>query len=312
LSARTDAAGAPAPTLGLIAPSGALADPALVDRAVERLGARGWNVRVGAGATRRFQRFAGTDAERLAELQAWCCDRSLDVLVAVRGGYGMSRLLAQIDFEAIRRAGRIIAGFSDFTAFSLAYLARADGISFQGPGIADLAADDGADFTRARFLATIAAPELALRFATGSAPLAVEGRLWGGNLAMVCALLGTPYFPDVRGGILVLEDVSEPAYRVERMLYQLAHAGVLDKQGALVLGDFDGPPAAPSDGGYDIGAAIAQIRAIVGIPVVTGLHFGHGARRVTMPIGAPARLQVADGEALLQVTGYPSLAGAPT
>jgi muramoyltetrapeptide carboxypeptidase len=310
-------------TLGLIAPSGAIADPALLEMAAQQLAARGWRLVPGDGALRRHQRFAGTDAERLLELQSRCCDPSLDVVMAARGGYGISRLLASIDFAAIRRAERIIVGFSDFTAFNLAYLARAGGISFQGPALADLVAAAGDRFTAEQFFATIASPSCDLAFDArrvnggprrgAGARLAVAGQLWGGNLSLLCALLATPFFPDVRGGILVLEDVNEAPYRIERMLYQLLHAGVLARQQAIVLGDFDraapiaAAASAATDHGYDLDAALRQIGSQVAVPIFCGLPFGHRAHRVSLPIGAHAALQVDGDSASLRLSGYPHL-----
>jgi len=124
------------PTLGLVAPSGALPD-GMADRAAKFFAARGWRVQAGESCFARDTRFAGPDELRLHDLQRFATDRSIDVVLSARGGYGLSRLLDAIDFESIRRADRIIVGISDFTAFSLAYLARADGISFQGPSPAN-------------------------------------------------------------------------------------------------------------------------------------------------------------------------------
>ncbi|HQR22266.1 MAG TPA: muramoyltetrapeptide carboxypeptidase, partial [Burkholderiaceae bacterium] len=135
------------------------------------------------------------------------------------------------------------------------------------------------------------------------------GRLWGGNLVMIAALLGTPYFPRVRGGILVVEDVNEPAYKIERLFYQLAHAGVLARQRAIVFGDFDSVTPMPNDNGFDLAAVVARVRDIAGVPVYTGLPYGHTARKVTLPIGARATLVARrGGRATLGLAGYPSLA----
>lgn len=110
---------------------------------------------------------------------------------------------------------------------------------------------------------------------------------------MVCSLLGTPYFPHVRGGILFLEDVNEPAYRIERLLLQLLQAGVLARQKAILLGDFSGVALLPTDNGYDLAAVWEAIRARCPVPIITGLPLGHGQRRAMLAVGAPARIRVA-------------------
>jgi muramoyltetrapeptide carboxypeptidase len=135
----------------------------------------------------------------------------------------------------------------------------------------------------------------------------VRGTLWGGNLAMIAALVGTPYLPVIDGGILFVEDINEHPFRVERMLYHLHLSGVLARQQALVLGDFSGAKLSHYDNGYGFDAMLEQIRSVVRIPVVTGLRFGHGDDTVTLPVGADARLQ-ADGQGFaLTLSGHPTL-----
>jgi muramoyltetrapeptide carboxypeptidase len=141
---------------------------------------------------------------------------------------------------------------------------------------------------------------------TAAAEVDVQGPLWGGNLAVLCSLLGTPYFPQIEGGILFVEDIGEPPFRIERLLYQLHLSGVLARQHALVLGDFGDCRPGARDNGYDLAAAFAQVRAVASIPVVEGMPHGH-ATQLTLPFGAPARLRVADGRAQLDFKSYPHL-----
>jgi muramoyltetrapeptide carboxypeptidase len=293
--------------VGLVAPSGFLPDPAVVDRAASFFSARGWQVCAGETVFARELRFAGPDELRAAELQRFATDRALDVVVSARGGYGMSRLLERLDYAAIRDAGRVLVGYSDFTAFGLALLARAGGVSFQGPSAADFGSRGDSRFTTDRFFETIERPEVSIEFEAEGPDVEARGRLWGGNLSMVCALLGTPFLPRVRGGILFLEDVNEAAYRVERMLLQLLQAGVLARQRAIVLGDFAPIPSLPNDNGFDLAVAVGHLRSRMATPLITGLPFGHGQRRVTLPIGASGRLQVQAGHAILEFSGHPIL-----
>jgi muramoyltetrapeptide carboxypeptidase len=295
-----------APTLGLVAPSGAVPE-GMVDRAAQFFAARGWRVQAGESCFARDTRFAGPDALRLHDLQRFACDRRLDLVLSARGGYGLSRLLDGIDFEAIGRAGRIIVGISDFTAFSLAYLARAGGISFQGPSAADFAAAEPDPFTVEQFFTTLSHREHRVVFAGDGPDCEVRGTLWGGNLALLAALVGTPYLPRLRGGILFLEDVNEPAYRIERMLFQLLHGGVFARCRAVLLGDFSPVPAQPADGGYGLEAAVQRLRDAVAIPVLRGLPFGHVPRKLTLPVGARARLRAHAGSVELSFSGHPTL-----
>jgi len=298
-------------TLGLVAPSGYLPDLSVVDRAAALFSARGWQVEAGDSVFSREQRFAGADDLRLTDLMRFATDRSIDVVLAVRGGYGLSRLLDRIDYAALKARSPILAGYSDFTALNLAYLARAGGVSFSGPSAGDFGAAVVDEYTISHFFGLISSSRCEVGTELDGPSGEVSGRLWGGNLAMLVALLATPYFPRVRGGVLVIEDVNEPAYKIERMFYQLAHAGVLQRQSAIVLGDFDPVTTMPNDNGYGLADVVEKLRGIVRIPVYTGLTYGHKARKLTLPIGGRARLVVRrGGRATLALSGYPSLAPA--
>jgi muramoyltetrapeptide carboxypeptidase len=258
----------------------------------------------------RHLRFAGIDALRASELQGFCTDQSLDLVLAARGGYGLTRILDRFDFDAIRQANRPICGYSDFTAFNLAYLARAGGVSLHGPSAMDFGASHPHPLTCAGFLEVLQAraDEAACEFAfdADGPDCAVAGLLWGGNLALVCALLGTPCFPTPaqwRGSIAFLEDVNEPAYKVERMLLQLVQAGVLDRRRAVLLGAFDPVPPQPKDNGFTLADAVDTLRQRLPMPIITGLPLGHVAHKLTLPVGATVSLRVAGGGATLRWGG---------
>jgi len=295
-----------APALALVAPSGALPE-GLADRAAHFFAQRGWQVQAGESCFARDTRFAGPDELRLHDLQRFATDRRVDLVLSARGGYGLSRLLDRLDFAAIRRAERIIVGLSDFTAFNLAYLARAGGISFQGPSAADFARPQPDPFTVEQFFATLGSREHQVAYDGEGPDCEVKGILWGGNLALVTALIGTPFFPRVRGGILFIEDVNEPAYRIERMLYQLLHAGVLARLRAILLGEFSPVPAQANDNGFDLPGVVAQLRSRIDIPLLTGLPFGHVPRKLTLPVGARARVRARSGRIELTFSGHPAL-----
>jgi len=285
--------------VGFVAPSSFMPDRAVMDRAVQFFASRGWRVATGESCFARHERFAGPDELRLAELQRLCTDPELNLVVAARGGYGLSRILDRLDFAAIRRANRVIVGYSDFTAFNLSYLAVAGGISLQGPSAGDFGALTPDPYTVERFFKVIESGGDSIEFETDSPDCRARGTLWGGNLALITALVGTKYLPKIRGGILFIEDVNEPAYRIERMLYQLLHAGVLARQRAIVLGDFDPVTPMPNDNGFGIPTVIARLRELTGAPVVTGLPFGHVVRKATLAVGSRASLAVRGGRATL-------------
>ncbi|MDR2462707.1 MAG: muramoyltetrapeptide carboxypeptidase [Verrucomicrobiales bacterium] len=306
----------PSRLIELIAPSGYPPDARRVSRAVERLRAAGHVIVSEERARRKFQRFCGTDAERLGDINLLGdAEREpADIALTVRGGYGLTRLLADVDYEKIARSLRVrptlLAGHSDFTALQLALLAEAGAVTFSGPMLcADFGAEVLSGFTWKNFWRALEAPEVEYFWADESlsAAVTVSGTLWGGNLAMVCSLLGTRYFPNVNGGILFVEDVNEPPFRVERLLYQLHLSGVLRRQRALVLGVFSACGTVEYDNGYGLPAVVGQLRRVAGIPIVSGLPFGHCADKVTLPVGADGELRCRDGQVVLRVSGYPWL-----
>ncbi|WP_296949492.1 muramoyltetrapeptide carboxypeptidase [uncultured Massilia sp.] len=295
--------------IAVVAPGSYAPDPDAVGRGIARLASQGILVHNYYEHERRFQRFGDTDAGRLAQLEAAAADPDVQVVMALRGAYGMSRLLPHIDFDRMAASGKIFVGFSDVTAFHMALYARTGAQSYAGPMFAgDFGAPEPVAFTLDDFRRCLAGPTHAVAGqGAGNPALDVQGTVWGGNLAMVVSLLGTPYFPQVDGGILFLEDIAEHPYRVERMLLQLLQAGVLARQRAVVLGDFSGYRLGAHDNGYDFAQMLAYLRATLPLPVLTGLEFGHVARRVTIPFGAQGRL-VADGGAwTLTLSAYPTV-----
>jgi muramoyltetrapeptide carboxypeptidase len=290
----------------IVAPAGFATDPAAIDRAESLLARMGHRVKRDPTARRRFQRFSAPDDERLAAIARVAADPETDVAVTVRGGYGYTRLLGRIDYPALARSRVRWMGHSDFTAFQLAALAHAGLVTFAGPMAAyDFGSLEPSAFTLANCFGVLEndAWEVACAL-DGPARVACTGTLWGGNLSLVAHLVGTPYFPDVAGGILFLEDVAEAPYAIERMLHQLLHAGVLAKQRAILLGAFTEYALHANDGGYDLAAALAHIRAQVDVPILAGLPFGHVPEKLTLPVGGRCALDVRDGQAKLTLSHY--------
>jgi muramoyltetrapeptide carboxypeptidase len=293
--------------IAVVAPGGYAPDPAAVERGIARLQAQGCLVHNYYDPAQVHQRFGATDEARLAQLHAAAADPEVQVVVALRGQYGMTRLLPKIDFEALAASGKIFVGYSDITALHMGLMAKAGAASYAGPMFAgDFGAPDPVEFTLENFWQCLAGPtHTIVEQAAGNPSVEARGTIWGGNLAMLVSLLGTDYFPRIDGGILFIEDIGEHPYRIERMLLQLLQAGVLGRQQALVLGDISGYRLSPADNGYDFAAMLAYLRATLPVPVLTGLSFGHIARRVTIPFGAQALL-TSDGEGFrITLSDYP-------
>ncbi|MFT3822008.1 MAG: LD-carboxypeptidase [Rubrivivax sp.] len=301
------------PTLTLFSPSGVVARPPALRLAARRLEGLGFDVTIDEAALARHQRFAGDDALRLAALHR-VAQAAPAVAMASRGGYGLSRLLGAIDWRSLARAaqqGTRWVGHSDFTALQLGLLAHTGAGSWAGPmalddfGRSDEGDDGGVDDVTAGCFQEAMSGELEAvgwRTEAGFDGLQLRGPLWGGNLAMLCALVGTPHLPrslQVKGGLLFVEDVNEHPYRVERMLLQLAQSGVLQTQAALLLGDFGRVRPTPLDRGYRLATVVRHLRSISPVPIVTGLPFGHIATKVCLPVGRRAQLLVDGRDALL-------------
>lgn len=292
----------------MFSPSGALIDEAMLDRACAHLQAEGFQTEEMPEARLRIERFAGDEAARALSLEKAVNSNPAAVLMASRGGYGLSRLLPNLDFATlavcINDNDHILSGHSDLTSLQLALLKAGaqPHTLLHGPmGCFDFGAEQGIDAqTLAHFKRAVLeyrvdiqwqGPILGLN-AEGQT-LELDGPVWGGNLTLVCSLLGTAWMPEVSGGILVLEDVNEPAYKIERMLLQLLHAGVLAKQQAIVLGNFCEPRPGAHDNGYTLQSAARFVQQqLVTVPVFMNFPFGHCTPKACWFQGGSGRLSV--------------------
>lgn len=278
--------------IAIVAPSGYATDELAYQRGLQRLREQGHTVHDLSAGAARHQRFAASDAERVAQLHAAAEHPDAEIVIALRGGYGLSRLLPEIDFSLLANSGKLFVGHSDFTVLQMGLLANG-ATSLAGPMICDdFSRDDISEFTHTHFWRAVSEPSFSVRVdAAGNAPVTVEGRLWGGNLAMLSHLAGTRWMPEVDGGILFVEDINEHPYRVERMLLQLIHAGVLNRQRAVLLGDFSGYRLGEYDNGYDFDTMVGYLRTRLGLPVLTGLPFGHIRDKLSLPVGGHCRVE---------------------
>lgn len=297
----------------LIAPSGYCINQEAAQRGVARLLDDGHRVQNQTIIPRRQQRFAGTEAQRLRDINALAHLPGADqIVLAVRGGYGASRLLEQIDWQGLadrqQQDPLLICGHSDFTVIQLGLLALHNVITFSGPMLAgNFGAPELNAFTLEHFWRALQNRTYSVEWQGEGPTCERKGQLWGGNLAMVVSLLGTRWLPTIENGILVLEDINEHPFRVERMLLQLHHAGILDRQQAIVLGSFSGSAANDYDAGYDLATMIDYLRSRVSVPIISGLDFGHEQKTVTLPLGAQASLVHTAGKTSLTLSGHPVL-----
>ncbi len=296
------------------------------ERGLAALRGLGFDIALMGGALAQQGRFAGSDERRAADFEAALEMPGVDLVMPIRGGYGMTRVLPLLDWEAIGRASTPAVGFSDFTAFGLALLAKTGRPSWHGPMLGSFADNPVNGFMLERFRTVFDAdyaereplvfeiPEADREMLLAGGVFAdfeASGLLWGGNLCLIASLLGTEWFPRERieGGILFLEDVGEAAYRVERMLTTLLDAGVLQSQRAVVLGDFAcADDAKRFEGDMEMRLVVEYIRSRLNpsIPIATGLPFGHVARKATLPVGLEGRMTLRNGRVSLSWRGMPS------
>ena len=278
--------------IAIVAPSGYAPDEAAYRRGLQRLREQGHTVHDLSAGAWRYQRFSASDAERVAQLHAAATHPDAEIVIAVRGGYGLSRLLPEIDFSLLASSGKLFVGHSDFTVLQMGLLANG-ATSLAGPMICDdFSREDPSEFTHSHFWQAVSAPSFSVRVDTNDNPtVTLEGTLWGGNLAMLSHLAGTRWMPEIDDGILFVEDINEHPYRIERMLLQLMHAGVLSRQRAVLLGDFSGFRLSDYDNGYDFAALVDYLRDRLGLPVLTGLPFGHVRDKLSLPVGGHCRLE---------------------
>lgn len=279
--------------VALVAPSGILPDPAHVVRAEENARSLGWTPVLGDNVSALHGYLAGTDEQRLADLNRALSDDTVDAIWCVRGGYGAMRLLAEIDYAALKENPRPVIGFSDITALHAAIHRECGIVSFHGP----TARGELSDFSRESLVRAVAEQNDSCGVADGGRVLRkgrARGRLAGGNLALISSLIGTPYSVDFDGAILVLEDIDEAVYRVDRMLRQLVLSGALGQCVALVAGDFRPPAGETEVDNRSIDDVIAEAADLAGIPCFAGAPFGHIRDQWTLPLGAIAEMDAND------------------
>lgn len=298
----------PGDTVAIVAPATATFFPVDLDIARESLEAMGLKVIVGEHIFARHGNLAGRDEERAADLNGFFSDPTVSGIVALRGGWGSARLLPLLDYDAIAANPKVLLGYSDITALLLAIHARTGLVTFHGPvassrwnrfayGLMRRLIFDGEALTFEN-VKQVEPGELAQRqhrIRTLN-PGTARGRLLGGNLTVLTALLGSPYLPDFSGAILFLEDTNEAPYRIDRMITQLKLAGVLEEVRGLVFGECtECDPGEGSYGQLTLEEILLDHVKPLGIPAWHGAMIGHIPRQFTLPVGSEVAIDAGAG-----------------
>jgi muramoyltetrapeptide carboxypeptidase len=277
----------PGAHVALIAPAGPLQKPEDLPRAQENTRLLGWEPIVGSHASDRAGYLAGNDRDRLHDINRALRDPKIDAIWCLRGGYGVMRILAGIDYDALSRTPKAIIGYSDVTALHAAVQRKCRLVTYHAPTAREAMTDLSRDSLRRAVVEQTDSCGVAPNAREINAG-AAEGRLVGGNLAVLAALCGTPFMPDLSDGILILEDINEPVYRIDRMLQQLMLAGAFNGCRAIVFGECVKCPDDAGGGGRPFDEVLGEIAHSLGVPCLAGIPVGHIAEQWTIPLGAMA------------------------
>ncbi len=275
----------PGDLIGVISPAGPV-DASDLKPGLDLLISRGFRVREATHLYDRHDYLAGEDEARLSDLHAMFLDREISAVFCARGGYGSLRLLARMDYTLIREHPKIIVGYSDITALLMAIYKMTGLVAFHGPMVRGL--PTVSEDSREGLLQTVSS-EQPVSFdplkGTSLIPGTAEGPLLGGNLSLICHLVGTPFLPSLDGCILFLEDIGERLYRIDRMLTHLLLSGQLNGIAGLIGGEFiDCGDTSSTD------RLLMAMASELDIPLITGFPAGHGQNNLTLPLGMPANL----------------------
>lgn len=283
--------------IGLITPASAPTAPEKIERGVRYLENLGYRVKVGQHVGAQYGYLAGTDAQRIEDLNTMLRDPQVNAIFAIRGGYGTPRLLPMVDYAAVKRSPKILVGYSDLTSLQLALFKRTGLVTFSGPMPGVEFWDRPDPYTEEHFWRMVTSaskighlpnpPEVPLVVRRGGK---AQGRLLGGNLALMVANLGTRYSPDYKDALLVLEDIHEDLHRIDRMFTQLRNAEILSKMSGLLLGYFtDCKASEPEKPHLTLEQILTEVITWVTQPVAEQFQYGHIPRKLTIPLGLMAR-----------------------
>ena len=293
-------------TLGVIAPSSAINDNK-IEQAIKSLTDLGFKLKLSKNLRAQNGYLAGTDAQRLEDLHWAFSDQEVDAVWCIRGGYGATRILPNVDFNLIKKNPKIFIGYSDITALHVAIYQKTGLVTFHGP----VGTSDYTDFTKPNVLNILMNPtpqyilnpsaenlknESNLFKPEVITPGKCRGKLIGGNLSLLSAVDGTPYaLKDLKGKILFMEDIDERPYRIDRMLTQMLQAHDFKQLAGIALGVFEGCNPKPEENSQSLIDCLKDRLGQLGIPVIYGLSFGHISNQLTLPVGIEAELNTEGG-----------------
>lgn len=304
-------------TIGLVAPASNVWEDAEIHFAIDIIKSLGFSVKQGKHLFQRSAYLAGEDEQRADDINAMFADKEVQGIMALRGGFGTPRILPYLDFPTIEENPKVLVGYSDITALLHAIHIHTGLVTFHGP----IARQSYSPYTLAEFKKVLMTPEHPMVIGSpppfepeeGRAELEnrlhqitkgkARGRLIGGNLSLMTKLLGTPYEPDFKNKILILEEVGEEPYRVDGMLTHLWLSGKLQQLAGIAIGKFtDCQPTKPGPS-RSIEAIFQDRFKPLGIPVLAGLMVGHISNQTTFPLGVEAELDVDKGTLTLLESG---------
>ena len=300
----------PGATIAVISPASA-PKPAKLNRGIQYLRSQGFKVKEGSNLRSKNKYLTGRGPEQLADIHWAFEDDEVDLIICSRGGYGTPRFLDDLNYELIAQHPKFFIGYSDITALQCALAVETGLVSISGVMAAvEMADPDGIDpFTEQAFWDLITKPMAGQVLKNPEdMPYSVlssgegEGPLVGGCLSLFNNLMGTPYFPDVAGGIMVLEDIGENVQHVDRMLSQFKMAGFFhgdERINGLMLGQFINTWEEADEDDFFLEELVRDIIGPVDFPIVSGVAYGHGMRKMTLPLGAQVRLSGSDGSLTL-------------
>lgn len=278
-------------TIGIISPAGAVKDIPMLEDAIKYFENKGYKVKLSPHICDKNTYLAGRDEDRLSDLMGFFADAEVKAILCSRGGYGTFRLLQNIDWDVIKHNPKIFVGYSDITAMLNNFVEKSGMVCFHGPlAVSDFGKEELNGYTEENFW-EILTGEAKIPFSYEN-PVnyecitagQTEGTLMGGNLTLLCGLLGTPYFPDLKNKILLLEDVEEPLYKIDRMLMQLKLAGVFEQVSGFLFGEFTSIPESQHKDLTPVDI-IKELAHGFKIPIGYGFPASHAEAKATLPLG---------------------------
>lgn len=284
--------------IGLIAPASAPSAEEKISKGIRYLEDLGYRVKVAENARAKHGYLAGTDAQRIADLNGMLRDPQVKAIFALRGGYGTPRLLPFVDYAAVRRQPKILVGYSDLTGLQMALYRKTGLVTFSGPMPAvEFWKPQDASSEEHFWRVVTSTKRVGKLLNPADAPLRTihagvqEGPLLGGNLSLIVSSLGTPYTPTYRGAVLALEDIDEEPYRLDRMFTHLRNAGILKNLHGLLMGHCTGwMPSDPTKPMLKLDEMLAEVYPWVKAPTVENFQYGHIPCKVTLPLGLLTRV----------------------